>query len=49
MLDGVAGISRNDVVYVPLHIQPLLWSPRSDIDLTQRVDNFLMLRWIKVN
>ncbi|GAA0772777.1 ABC transporter substrate-binding protein [Roseibium denhamense] len=49
MLDEVALIVRDDVVYVPLHIQPLLWGSKSNIDLTQRADNFLMLRWITVN
>jgi peptide/nickel transport system substrate-binding protein len=49
MLDEVATIVRDDVVYVPLHIQPLLWGSKSNIDLTQRADNFLMLRWISVN
>ena len=49
MLDEVATIIRDDVVYVPLHIQPLLWGSRANIDLTQRADNFLMLRWITVN
>ncbi|POF31731.1 ABC transporter substrate-binding protein [Roseibium marinum] len=49
MLDEVAGIVRDDVVYVPLHIQPLLWGSKSNIDLTQRADNFLMLRWVSVN
>ncbi|WP_434051393.1 MAG: ABC transporter substrate-binding protein [Roseibium sp.] len=49
MLDETAKIIRDDVVYVPLHIQPLLWGSKSNIDLTQRADNFLMLRWINVN
>lgn len=49
MLDEVAKIVRDDVVYVPLHIQPLLWGSKSNINLTQRADNFLMLRWITVN
>ncbi len=49
MLDEVAGIVKDDVVYVPLHIQPLLWGSKSNINLTQRADNFLMLRWITVN
>ncbi|MEP1933178.1 MAG: ABC transporter substrate-binding protein [Roseibium sp.] len=49
MLDEVAKTVRNDVVYVPLHIQPLLWGSKANIDLTQRADNFLMLRWINVN
>lgn len=49
MLDEVATMIRDDVVYVPLHVQPLLWGSKSNIDLTQRADNFLMLRWINVN
>ncbi len=49
MLDETALIIRDDVVYVPLHIQPLLWGSKSNVDLTQRADNFLMLRWITVN
>ncbi|MBO6757769.1 MAG: ABC transporter substrate-binding protein [Roseibium sp.] len=49
MLDEVATIVKDDVVYVPLHIQPLLWGSKGNIDLTQRADNFVMLRWITVN
>ncbi len=49
MLDEVALTVRDDVVYVPLHIQPLLWGSKANIDLTMRADNFLMLRWITVN
>lgn len=49
MLDDVALTIRDDVVYVPLHIQPLLWGSKASVDLTQRADNFLMLRWITVN
>ncbi len=49
MLDEIALTVRNDVVYVPLHIQPLLWGSKDTVDLTQRADNFLMLRWITVN
>lgn len=49
MLDEVAGIVKDDVVYVPLHVQPLLWGSKDNIELTQRADNFLMLRWITVN
>jgi len=49
MLDEVAGVVRDDTVYVPLHVQPLLWGSRANIDLTQRADNFFMLRWVTVN
>lgn len=49
MQDEVARTVRDDVVYVPLHIQPLLWGSADTIVLTQRADNFRMLRWITVN
>jgi peptide/nickel transport system substrate-binding protein len=37
------------MVYVPLYVQPLLWGAREDIELTQRPDNFFILRWVTVN
>ncbi len=49
MLDEVHGILRDEAVYVPLHVQPLLWGAKDNIELTQRADNFLILRWITVN
>jgi len=49
MLDEIATLVRDDVVYVPLHVQPLLWASKANIDLTQRADNMVMLRWITVN
>jgi len=49
MLDEVASIVQSDTVYVPLHIQPLLWASRANVKLVQRADNFVMLRWITVD
>lgn len=49
MLDEVAGILQDDVAYVPLYVQPLVWGVRSNIELTQRPDNFFLLRWVTVN
>ncbi|MFQ5973394.1 MAG: ABC transporter substrate-binding protein [Alphaproteobacteria bacterium] len=49
MIDEVHTILRDDVVYVPLHVQPLLWAAKDNIELSQRADNFLILRWITVN
>ncbi|MBM1221718.1 ABC transporter substrate-binding protein [Ponticoccus sp. SC2-23] len=48
MLDEVAATVQDDVVYVPLYIQPLLWGAADNIELTQRVDNFFILRWVTV-
>jgi peptide/nickel transport system substrate-binding protein len=48
MLDEVAGILQDDVAYVPLYEEPLVWVARKGVDLVQRPDNFLMLRWVTV-
>ncbi len=45
MVDEVTEIYQNEVAYVPLYIQPLVWGTRSNIELTQRPDNFFILRW----
>ena len=49
MLDEVAQIIQDEQVYVPLYVQPLLWGTRSNVDLTQRPDDFFLLRWVTVN
>jgi peptide/nickel transport system substrate-binding protein len=49
MIDEVARIIAEDTVYVPLYVQPLLWGARENIELTQRPDNFFILRWVTVN
>ena len=49
MLDEIAGTVQEDAVYVPMYVQPLLWGAAENVDLTQRVDNFFILRWVTVN
>lgn len=49
MLDEVARILLEEVAYVPLYVQPLIWGTGSNIELTQRPDNFFILRWVTVN
>lgn len=49
MLDEAAGIIQEDMVYLPMYVQPLIWGTRDNIDLTQRPDNFFILRWVTVN
>ena len=46
MVDEVTKILQDEVAYVPLYVQPLLWGAGSDISLTQRPDNFFILRWV---
>ncbi|WP_136656760.1 ABC transporter substrate-binding protein [Nitratireductor sp. XY-223] len=49
MLDEVAGILQDETVYVPLYVQPLVWGTGGNVELTQRPDNFFILRWVNVN
>lgn len=46
MLDEVAGILQDEVAYVPLYVEPLLWATRDGVEVVQRPDNFFMLRWV---
>ncbi len=49
MLDEVAKIIQVEQVYVPMYVQPLVWGTRNNVELTQRPDNFFILRWVNVN
>ena len=46
---NVPAILQDEVAYVPLYVQPLVWGAQSNIGLTQRPDNFLILNWVTVN
>ena len=48
MLDEAAKILQDEVAYVPLYVQPLVWGARDNVELTQRPDNFFILRWVTV-
>ena len=48
MIDEIHAILKDDVVYAPLHVQPLVWAMRDGVALQQRPDNFLILRWVKL-
>ena len=49
MLDEVVAITQEEVAYIPLYTQPLIWAAKDTIDLTQRADNFFLLRWVTIN
>lgn len=49
MIDEVHKILQDEVAYVPLYVQPLIWATKDNITLTQRTDNFFILRWVSVN
>jgi peptide/nickel transport system substrate-binding protein len=48
VLDQAAGILQAQAAYGPLYMQPLLWGAGTDVSLTQRPDNFCVLRWVRV-
>ena len=49
MLDESAKILQDEMAYVPMYVQPLVWGTGANIELTQRPDNFFILRWVTVN
>ena len=49
LIDEVIAITQEEVAYIPLYTQPLIWAAKDNVDLTQRADNFFMLRWVTVN
>jgi peptide/nickel transport system substrate-binding protein len=49
LIDELVSITQDEVAYIPLYTQPLIWAAKDNIDLTQRADNFFMLRWVTVN
>lgn len=49
MLDDVHKVLQDEVAYIPLYVQPLVWGMKSNVDVAQRADNFFILRWVRVN
>lgn len=49
LVDEVVTITQEEVAYIPLYTQPLIWAAKDNVDMTQRADNFFMLRWVTVN
>lgn len=49
LIDEVVAITQEETAYIPLYTQPLIWAAKDNIELTQRADNFFMLRWVSVN
>lgn len=49
MIDEIVTITQDEVAYIPLYTQPLIWAAKENVDLTQRADNFFLLRWVTVN
>ena len=49
MIDETTKILQDEMAYVPMYVQPLVWGIRSNIEVTQRPDDFFILRWVTVN
>lgn len=49
MIDETHKILQDEVAYVPLYVQPLIWAMKDTVSVTQRTDNFFILRWVTVN
>ncbi|MDJ0827214.1 MAG: ABC transporter substrate-binding protein [Rhodobacter sp.] len=49
MLDEVTTLYQGEHAYVTMYVQPLVWGAGDNIALTQRPDNFFILRWVTVN
>jgi peptide/nickel transport system substrate-binding protein len=48
MLDEVARLLSDEAAYVPLYVQPLIWGVVEGVEVLQRPDNFVNLRWIEM-
>jgi peptide/nickel transport system substrate-binding protein len=46
MIDETVSIMQEEMAYIPLYVEPLVWAARDGINLVQRPDNFFMLRWV---
>ena len=48
MIDEIVQVMTDEQAYVPLYIQPLIWGVKDGVEVVQRPDNFLVLRWIEI-
>ncbi|MGH6991525.1 MAG: ABC transporter substrate-binding protein, partial [Stellaceae bacterium] len=48
LIDEVGRIAEDDVAYIPLHQQVIIYAAKNDIDLTQLPTNIFQLKWVNV-
>ncbi len=48
MIDEVVATLQEELPYVPLYVQPLVAASAANVDVVQRPDDFLIVRWIQV-
>ena len=49
MMEQAFQIVRDDVAYVPLHSQTLVYAMREGVDVQVRPDNWIEIRWVTMN
>jgi len=49
MIDETTAVMQKEVAYIPMYVQPLIWASKDNVSLTQRTDNFFILRWVTVD
>jgi len=49
MIDEITATMQQEVAYIPMYVQPLIWASKDNVELTQRTDNFFILRWVTLN
>ena len=48
LISESAALVRDDVAYLPLHQQQIVWAARSNVELVQTADNYIQLRRFRV-
>jgi len=49
MISQAARMIRDDVAYIPLHQQQIVWAARSNVEVVQTPDNSIQLRHFRIN
>jgi peptide/nickel transport system substrate-binding protein len=39
---------RDDIAYIPLHQQAVVWAVKDNVDLVLQADNYFQLRYVKL-
>jgi peptide/nickel transport system substrate-binding protein len=48
MISESAALIRDDVAYIPLHQQQIVWAARSNVEIAQTADNYIQLRFARI-
>ena len=48
MIDETIKIMQDDVAYIPLHQQVIVWATKKDVQVAQPADNYFPYRFIRV-